>query len=144
MGQEWTIGRVATLAGVTVETVRYYQRRGLVTTPPKPQRGQRRYNATIVQRIRFIRRAQALGFTLEEAANLLRLEVPGACAATRALAAHKVALIESKLHDLTVLHGVLSSLISQCAAGELVQGCPVIQAISGEGSPDRDLSTESK
>ena len=94
MASELTIGRVAKLAGVNVETIRYYQRRRLLAEPVKPHMGYRRYPANIVKHIRFIKRAQALGFTLEEIAELLRLEEARACAETRDLAAHKMELIE--------------------------------------------------
>ena len=72
MASELTIGRVAKLAGVSVETIRYYQRRGLLTEPDKPHMGYRRYPADIVKHIRFIKRAQALGFSLQEIIELLR------------------------------------------------------------------------
>jgi MerR family mercuric resistance operon transcriptional regulator len=69
MASELTIGRVAKLAGVNVETIRYYQRRGLLAEPDKPHMGYRRYPADIVKHIRFIKRAQALGFTLRKSPN---------------------------------------------------------------------------
>ena len=71
---ELTIGSLADEAGVNVETIRYYQRRGLMPEPDKPAQGYRRYDATTVKRVRFIKRAQALGFTLEEIGGLLKLD----------------------------------------------------------------------
>lgn len=130
MAKELTIGRVATLAGVNVETIRYYQRRRLLGEPPKPMGGYRRYPAEMVKTLRFIKRAQALGFTLEEVAGLLHLEEACACVETRALAAHKVDLIDRKLADLAAMRGALASLVQQCDAGEPAKGCPIIQVLS--------------
>lgn len=125
-----TIGRVAKLAGVNIETIRFYQRRGLVDEPPKPLGGYRWYPADAVKRIRFIKRAQVLGFTLEEVAGLLRLEEACACAETRALAAHKVDMIDQKLRDLKAMRKALANLVQQCDAGESAKGCPIIQVLS--------------
>jgi MerR family mercuric resistance operon transcriptional regulator len=130
MAQKLTIGRVAKLAGVNVETIRFYQRRGLLDEPPKPLGGYRWYPADAVNRIRFIKRAQVLGFTLEEVAGLLSLEEARACAETRTLAAHKLDLIEQKLRDLTAMRKALASLIRQCDAGEPAKGCPIIHVLS--------------
>jgi len=74
MSNELTIGKLATAAGVNVETIRYYQRRGLLTEPVRPAGGQRRYSPNDARRVRFIKRAQVLGFTLEEVGSLLTLE----------------------------------------------------------------------
>ncbi len=130
MSRELTIGRVAKLAGVNVETIRYYQRRGLLAEPDKPHMGYRRYPMEMVKRLRFIKRAQALGFTLKEVSGLLGLEEACACAETRALAAHKVDLIDRKLADLAAMRQALASLVQQCDAGEPAEGCPIIQALS--------------
>lgn len=130
MSKGLTIGQVAESAGVNVETIRYYQRRGLLAEPVKPQGGHRRYAPETVKHIRFIKRAQALGFTLEEVASLLTLEEACACAETRALAAHKVELIEEKLTDLSAMRDALAGLVRQCDAGEPAQGCPIIQVLS--------------
>ena len=130
MHKELTIGSVAKLAGVNVETIRYYQRLGLLGEPAKPMGGYRRYPAEMVKTLRFIKRAQALGFTLEEVAGLLHLEEACACAETRALAAHKVDLIDRKLTDLTAMRQALASLVQQCDGGEPAKGCPIIQVLS--------------
>jgi MerR family mercuric resistance operon transcriptional regulator len=90
MQRAMTIGRLAETAGVGVETIRYYQRRGLLDEPRKPFRGHRHYPADMAKHVRFIKRAQALGFTLEEIASLLRLDGADCCSDTRELAAHKV------------------------------------------------------
>ena len=129
MASELTIGRVAKLAGVNVETIRYYQRRRLLAEPDKPHMGYRRYPADIVKHIRFIKRAQALGFTLEEIAELLRLEEARACAETRALAAHKMRLIDRKLTGLAAMRKALAGLVQQCDMKQPSKGCPIIQVL---------------
>ncbi|HKQ35399.1 MAG TPA: Hg(II)-responsive transcriptional regulator [Nitrospiraceae bacterium] len=129
MAAELTIGRVAKLAGVNVETIRYYQRRGLLAEPEKPHMGYRRYLADSVRHIRFIKRAQALGFTLEEIAELLRLEEARACAETRALAAHKIRLIDQKLTGLAAMRQALAGLVQQCDKKQPAKECPIIQVL---------------
>ncbi|SLM44241.1 MULTISPECIES: Hg(II)-responsive transcriptional regulator [Nitrospira] len=129
MASELTIGRVAKLAGVNVETIRYYQRRGLLAEPDKPHMGYRRYPADSVKHIRFIKRAQALGFTLEEIAELLQLEEARACAKTRTLAAHKMRLIDQKLTGLAAMRKALAGLVQQCDRKQPVEGCPIIQVL---------------
>jgi MerR family mercuric resistance operon transcriptional regulator len=129
MASDLTIGRVAKLAEVNVETIRYYQRRGLLAEPEKPHMGYRRYPADSVKHIRFIKRAQALGFTLEEIAELLRLEEARACAETRALAAHKMRLIDQKLTGLAAMRKALAGLVQQCDRKQPAKGCPIIQVL---------------
>lgn len=129
MDSELTIGRVAKLAGVNVETIRYYQRRRLIAEPDKPHMGYRRYPADIVKHIRFIKRAQAIGFTLEEIVELLRLEEARACAETRALAAQKMQLIDRKLTDLAAMRKALTGLVQQCDRKQPAKGCPIIQVL---------------
>ena len=129
MVSELTIGRVAKLAGVNVETIRYYQRRRLLAEPVKPHMGYRRYPADSVKHIRFIKRAQALGFTLEEIAELLRLEEARACAETRDLAAHKMELIDRKLMGLTAMRKALAGLVQQCEKKQFSKGCPIIEVL---------------
>ncbi|EGX1118924.1 MerR family DNA-binding protein [Salmonella enterica subsp. enterica serovar Enteritidis] len=104
-------GKLADAAGVNIETIRYYQRRGLLDEPPKPLGGHRRYSAEQVKRVRFIKRAQALGFTLDEIAVLLTLEAACACADTQALAMRKLSLIERKMVDLAAMQQALGSLV---------------------------------
>jgi MerR family mercuric resistance operon transcriptional regulator len=132
MRRDLTIGRLAGVAGVNVETIRYYQRRGLLHEPQRPLGGYRRYPADMVKRVRFIKRAQALGFTLEEIAGLLRLDKAGCCADTRELAAHKLASIERKLLDLTAMRDALADLVRQCDAGQVQTqtSCPIIRALA--------------
>lgn len=129
---ELTIGRLADEAGVNVETIRYYQRRGLMAEPDKPANGHRRYAADAIRRVRFIKRAQALGFTLEEIAGLLELDEAHACAETRELAAHKLDMIESKFADLNAMRKALKTLLRQCDTGSGAGACPIIHALASD------------
>ena len=129
---ELTIGSLADEAGVNVETIRYYQRRGLMPEPDKPAQGYRRYDATTVKRVRFIKRAQALGFTLEEIGGLLKLDEAHACAETRELASHKLQTIETKLADLVAMRQALTALLCQCDAGAMKGNCPIIHALGSD------------
>ncbi len=129
---ELTIGRLADEAGVNVETIRYYQRRGLMPEPHKPVNGHRRYAADAINRVHFIKRAQVLGFTLEEIGSLLELDEAHACAETRELAAHKLEVIENKLADLKAMRKALMALLHQCDTGAAQGSCPIINALAAD------------
>jgi MerR family transcriptional regulator, mercuric resistance operon regulatory protein len=130
MTEQLTIGRLAEAAGVNVETIRYYQRRALLPRPSKPPGGQRRYAAAAVKRVRFIKRAQQLGFTLAEVEGLLLLEDGQSCRETRLLAEQKLALIEERIADLTRMRRLLKALISECIDGKRPRSCPIISTLS--------------
>ncbi|MEP6609907.1 MAG: Hg(II)-responsive transcriptional regulator [Burkholderiaceae bacterium] len=130
MDSNLPIGRLAANAGVNVETIRYYQRRGLLSEPDKPLNGHRRYPAESVKRLRFIKRAQVLGFTLDEIAGLLQLDVVHACAETRDLGARKLQIIEQKLADLTAMRKALAKLMRQCDSLDGTGACPIIDALA--------------
>lgn len=132
MNEKMTIGRLAGAAGVNVETVRFYQRSGLINEPTRPYSGYRTYGTDDVRRIRFIKRAQLLGFTLDEIANLLRLEGSRACTSTRDLAATKLAMVESKLSDLLAMKAALSEMVARCDSEERSAGCPIIQSLTDD------------
>lgn len=126
-----TIGGLAKAAGVGVETVRYYQRIGLMPTPARDYGSVRRYNAVSVQRLHFIKRAQQLGFTLEEVAHLLRLEDGTHCNEARTLATHKLIAVEQKLADLHAMRDVLAKLIAACGSRRgAKQSCPLIESLA--------------
>jgi MerR family mercuric resistance operon transcriptional regulator len=127
-----TISQVAKGANVNVETVRYYQRRGLLPEPKKPLGGHRRYFEQDVSRLQFIKRAQVLGFTLDEIENLLRLDGADCCADTHDLAVRKLALIDEKMARLAAMRQALSGLVRQCEIGNHGQGCPIIQSLAQE------------
>ena len=103
-------------------------RRGLLAEPKKPLGGHRHYPRDTAKRVRFIKRTQALGFTLEEVAGLLRLEAVSTCAETRELAAHKLAIIEKKFTELTVMRNGLAALVSEWGKGGK-RPCPIIQML---------------
>lgn len=130
MAASYSIGKLAQAAGVNVETIRYYERRGLLAKPPKPFNGQRRYPEDAGKRVRFIKRAQALGFTLDEVMVLLTLEGARVCAETRELARHKQELLEHKLADLSALHAALGTLIRQCDRSRGKTKCPIIETLA--------------
>ncbi len=127
---ELTIGRLAEVAGVNIETIRYYQRRGLLDEPLKPLGGHRRYAPEQAKRVRFIKRAQALGFTLDEVGALLSLDAARACGETRALAVRKLDLIDRKMTDLSAMRQALGSLAQQCDAGDSHASCPIIDVLA--------------
>ena len=132
MSERLTIGKLAERAGVNVETIRYYQRRNLLQEPVKPEGGFRHYTADTVNRVRFIKRAQTLGFTLDEIDGLLVLDGKKACAETRNLAAHKLELIEEKISDLAKMKKALSRLIRACDATKAGTPCPIIHLLADD------------
>jgi MerR family transcriptional regulator, mercuric resistance operon regulatory protein len=127
-----TIGILAERGGVNVETIRYYQRRGLLHEPLKPSGGFRRYPQESVKRVRFIKRAQGLGFTLEEILGLLALDERKACLETRGIAAHKLELIEQKLADLRKMRKSLFRLVRACDASSAGAPCPIIHLLADD------------
>ena len=132
MDKQLSIGNLAGAAGVNVETIRYYQRRGLVEEPPKPVDGHRRYAAAAAARVRFIKRAQQLGFTLEEIKELLLLEDGQNCREARTLAERKLGLIEERIADLARMRRSLKGLIALCAEGRRPRSCPIIATLSAK------------
>lgn len=123
-----TIGNLASSAGVNVETIRYYERRGLIDQPVKPKNGYRRYNKTILDRILFIKKAQGLGFQLDEIENLLSL-ADGHCSEIQSLAESKLGDVQAKVKDLQRLETVLTDLVRQCDARVNKADCPIIDAL---------------
>jgi MerR family mercuric resistance operon transcriptional regulator len=129
MIDKMTIGRLADAAGVNIETVRFYQRSGLIDEPARPCGGYRTYSEEHIRRIRFIKRAQLLGFTLDEITSLLKLDGLQACTSTRDLAARKLAMVEDKLADLQAMKNALTDMVARCDSEERDDGCPIIQAL---------------
>ncbi len=127
--QELTIGTIARQAGVNVETIRFYQRRGLLPEPPKPLGSVRRYSQGDVARVRFIKSAQRLGFTLDEIGLLLRLDDGTHCAVAREIAEHKLADVRAKLEDLRRIEAALQGLVEACQAQESKVFCPLIASL---------------
>ena len=126
------ISELANEAGVHVETIRYYQGIGLLPRPDRAHGRIRRYGADDLKRVRFIKRAQALGFSLEEIALLLGLSDGDHCAETQALAEKKLAMVEGKINDLTAIEKALKGLVTECSKGSRKSGCPIIEALAAE------------
>ena len=126
-----TIGKLARAAEVGVETVRYYQRRRLLAVPQSAG-GVRRYPTATIDRIRFIKRSQDLGFSLEEIRELLRLEQGGSRSAIRKIAGDRLANIREKIAALGQMERVLSELLGQCEHTATAAPCPIIAALSTE------------
>lgn len=127
-----TIGKLAKAADVNVETIRYYQRIGLIAEPSKPAQGYRTYPADMVERIRFIKRAQELGFTLDEITDLLSLNERD-CDEARAIAEHKLDIIQHRLDDLAAMQRELSKLINACKQNVSGQErCAIIATLTKE------------
>ncbi|HEX5208647.1 MAG TPA: Hg(II)-responsive transcriptional regulator [Steroidobacteraceae bacterium] len=129
MAERCTIGTLARRAGVNVETIRYYQRRGLVPEPVKPLGGIRNYAPEHVQRLRFIRRAQQLGFSLEEVADLLSLEDGLHCHEVEEIAGQKLAAVRERIAQLTTMERALARLIRKCSSNKGKVRCPLISAL---------------
>ena len=149
-----TIGKAAGKAGVGVETIRFYERRGLITQPPKPTEGYRTYDRDMVARIRFIRQAQVLGFSLGEIEELLGLRADPRtdCAAVRKQAIAKRCEVERKIAGLERIRDALDILIAECPGKGALAACTILEAIehappeieaqdSNEKGPDTMKST---
>lgn len=132
MPESYTIGAVAKQAGVNVETVRYYQRRGLVGEPQRPLGGIRRYSQAHVRRLRFIRQGQALGFSLEEVKDLLALEDGKHCSEAERLGSIKLAAVRDRLAQLRRVEHALATLVDQCRCNTGKVRCPLIAALETE------------
>jgi Hg(II)-responsive transcriptional regulator len=128
------ISEAAQQAGVNRETIRYYERRGLLPSAPRRRSGYRELPADTVRRIRFIKRAQELGFSLDEVAELLQLRAakPRNRTRVRAVAERRVEQIEQKIAELEALRTTLRSLIHQCHEGTTLE-CPIIEAFERAG-----------
>jgi len=129
-----TIGRLAKEAGVNIETVRYYQRIGLIAEPAKPTAGFRTYPQDTIIRIRFIKRAQQLGFTLQEITELLEIS-NGCCSDVRSHAEAKRAQVDAQIRDLEKIRVTLDGLIDACETGSDSLKCPIVESLIGS-SPD--------
>src|SRR5688572_3289015 len=129
MRKAMSVGQLAKAAGVGVETVRYYQRRGLLSVPAKPVSGQRHYSDASLRQIAFIRRAQELGFTLEEIRHLLTLADGRQCAKGRALAQAKADEITARVNELNRMRRRLGAIVKQCDDNKN-GACPLMQVLN--------------
>jgi Hg(II)-responsive transcriptional regulator len=131
MAEEMTIGQLAKRAGVGVPTLRFYERKGLVAPPARRASGYRLYDREAELRVRFIRQAQELGFSLFEVSELLALRrnKSGSCADVRAKAAQKIAAIDAKLKNLRQIRRALSELVDACPGDAPRAECPILEAL---------------
>jgi MerR family transcriptional regulator, copper efflux regulator len=125
-----TIGEVAEQAGVHIETLRYYERRGLVAKPPRTRSNYRRYPRDAVKRVQFIKRAQVLGFSLKDIKELLSLRAApeASCAEVRAHADAKIKDINDKIVALTAMKHALSTLVRECSGEGPLTECPILES----------------
>ena len=129
-----TIGQLAKQGGVNLESIRYYERRGLLPRPPRTGSGYRVFSDDAVRRIRFIKRAQVLGFSLREIEELLTLRArPGrSCANVQAKTKAKIADIDAKLRTLTAMKRALTRLVAACDGRAAVGDCPILESLDTE------------
>jgi MerR family mercuric resistance operon transcriptional regulator len=127
-------GELAKRAGVNVETLRFYERKGLLPVPPRRESGYREYPAESVRLIQFIKRAQELGFSLGEIREVLALRVqPGTtCADVRERAEHKIDDVRQKIADLRAIERALQKLTATCTGSGPLSECPILENLDGE------------
>jgi MerR family mercuric resistance operon transcriptional regulator len=132
-----TRGQLARICGVGPETIRFYERRGLIPEAPRSSAGYRRFGEDSVKRLRFIRRAKSLGFSLPEISELLALqdEPGGDRARVKQITESKLREIETKISDLESMRAALSELAEQCSGHGPVSGCPIIETLADGDSP---------
>jgi len=129
-----TTGRLARLGGVNLETVRYYEREGLIPKRPRTRAGYRLFPPDTARRLRFIKRAQELGFSLTEIRELLSLRPGTDRPKARARAQAKIAGIDEKIQTLQAMKNVLESLVVRCDDCGPVGGCPILESLGHEGT----------
>ncbi|MES2784233.1 MAG: MerR family DNA-binding protein [Pseudomonadota bacterium] len=127
--QSMTIGQLAAAAGVNVETVRYYQRRELLAVPKREVGSIGRYPESALTRLRFVKRAQALGFSLEDVRALLSLDDGQACSSARVLGERKLAEVRERIQTLRALEQALQGLVASCSISRRKVSCPLIDAL---------------
>lgn len=128
--QTFTIGKAAERADVGIDTVRFYERKGLLPKPERTTSGYRLYTAEAVERLIFIRRAKSLGFSLDEVADLIRLNAgKGTRSGVKKLAENRLGELDRKIRDLTVIRDALASLVRQCSGQGSIKGCPIIEGV---------------
>ena len=126
-----TIGQVATAADVNIQTIRYYERRGLFPAPRRTAGGYRQYADDAVARLRFIKHAKALGFSLEEIEDLLGLRVRhgAACDAVERKTRQKIVVVQQRIRDLQRMKRILERLASACTARQQTDDCPILEVL---------------
>jgi len=130
----FTISRLASEVGINLETVRFYEREGLLEKPPRNRVGYRQYPRDSTRRLRFIKRAQELGFSLKEIRELLALRAspPAICAEIRQFAEAKLAEVEGKIRTLESMKESLSKLVNSCPGRVPLSDCPILECLDGD------------
>lgn len=132
-----TIGKAAERAGLSVDTLRYYEREGLLPSPRRTAARYRLYDQSAIDRLRFINRAKSLGFTLAEIRELLRLnDGGGKRESVRGIARARAAEIARKIDELKRVRAMLEHLVNECDGHGKLTGCPIIEALLGDDEPD--------
>lgn len=122
-----TIGKLAKELNVNIETIRFYEKKGLIEQPIKPENGYRLYNNTIANQLRFIAKAKALGFTLKEISSLMKMD--GDCNQVESLSLLKLEIIRNKIADLQHLEKVISEMTNSCKTNKDQTNCPIIDSL---------------
>lgn len=136
MTQKMSTGRLADEGGVGIQTVRYYERIGLLPSPPRAPNGHRRYSEEDARRLRFIRSSGKLGFTLDEIRELLelRVEVGESCESVSTTASRVIERIDTKVDELGRMRSALGDLRAACEANHPTGECPILEALEGESN----------
>jgi MerR family copper efflux transcriptional regulator len=132
MKDQMNIGKLAALVGVKAATVRFYEQRGLLGVAPRTRSGYRRYDETAAHRLRFIKHAQELGFSLDEIGQLLdlRVEDPASCQRVEATAREKVAVIQQRIRELERMRQTLEGIVRSCQTRQTTNECPVLTTLT--------------
>lgn len=136
--REFTIGQISKLTDVNIETIRYYERIGIIPPPPRNSSGYRIYSTLHLERLSFVRRSRELGFSQPEVRKLLTLvdEHNYTCAEVQEIAAKQLAAIQTKIHDLSKLEKALAKMVSECNGGD-VPDCPIVDILSTVPEPNK-------
>jgi len=134
-----TIGQVASAAAVNIQTIRYYERRGLLAAPRRSASGYRQYAADAIARLRFVKHAQELGFSLQEIQELLGLRVRNGatCGLVAQKTRKKLAVVQRRIADLERLQRTLQRLAASCAARRPTDVCPILEVLEDDGDTGR-------
>lgn len=128
--QTMTIGKLAKEASVGIDTVRFYEREGLLPGVPRTDAGYRLYSAEVVDRLRFIRRAKSLGFSLDEIAELLEFNAAkGSRANVKRVAKQRLDVLDQKIREMSAIRDALAGLVQQCSGQGSLKGCPIIEGV---------------
>jgi MerR family mercuric resistance operon transcriptional regulator len=122
-----TIGKLAKELDINIETIRFYEKKGLISQPIKPESGYRLYSSSIADKLRFIAKAKALGFTLKEISSLMSME--NNCAEVESLGLQKLDIIRNKIFDLQRLESVISKMTNSCKTNQDQYSCPIIDSL---------------